>query len=43
MVSIKKGKVWEKTSPWELMHPRAKNDSDKTQVIHMPYVGNGNV
>ena len=28
------------TSPWELMDPRTKNDSDKTQDIRMPYVGN---
>ena len=27
-------------SPWELMDPRTKNDSDKTQDIHMPYIGN---
>ena len=31
------------TSPWELMDPRTKNDSDKTQDIRMPYVGNGYV
>ena len=29
------------TSPWELMDPQTKNDSDKTQDIRMPYVGNG--
>ena len=29
-----------RTSPWELMDPQAKNDSDKTQDIHIPYVGN---
>ena len=28
------------TSPWELMDPRTKNDSDKTQDIRIPYVGN---
>ena len=28
------------TNPWELMDPRTKNDSDKTQDIRMPYVGN---
>ena len=28
------------TSPWELMDPRTKNVSDKTQEIRMPYVGN---
>ena len=32
-----------KTSPWELMDPQTKNDSDKTQDIRMPYVGNGYV
>ena len=32
-----------KTSPWELMVPQTKNDSDKTQDIRMPYVGNGYV
>ena len=31
------------TSPWELMDPQTKNDSDKTQDICMPYVGNGYV
>ena len=31
------------TSSWELMDPRTKNDSDKTQDIRMPYVGNGYV
>ena len=31
------------TSPWELMDPRTKNDSDKTQDIRIPYVGNGYV
>ena len=31
------------TSPWELMDPRTKNDSDKTQGIRMLYVGNGYV
>ena len=25
------------TSPWELMDPRTKNDSDKTQDIHIPF------
>ena len=30
------------TSSWELMDPR-KNDSDNTQDIRMPYVGNGYV
>ena len=30
-------------SPWELMEPWTKNDSDKTQDIRMPYVGNGYV
>ena len=24
------------TNPWELMESRTKNDSDKTQDIHMP-------
>ena len=32
-----------KTSLWELMEPRTKNGSDKTQDIPMPYVGNGYV
>ena len=31
------------TSPWELMDHRTKNNSDKTQDIRMPYVGNGYV
>ena len=31
------------TSPWELMDPRTKNDSDKTQDIRIPYGGNGYV
>ena len=26
-----------KTSPWELMYHRKKNDSDKTQDIHIPF------
>ena len=26
-----------RTSPWELMDPRTKNDSDKTQDIRMPF------
>ena len=30
-----------KTSTWEVMDPRTKNDSDKTQDIRMPYVGHG--
>ena len=25
------------TSPWELMDPRTKNVSDKTQDIHIPF------
>ena len=25
------------TSPWELMDPRTKNDSNKTQDIHIPF------
>ena len=28
------------TSPWELMDPRTKNESDNSQDIRMPYVGN---
>ena len=32
-----------KTSPWELMDPQTKNDSDKTQDICMHYVGHGYV
>ena len=35
--------VQKKTSPWELLDPRTKNDTDKTQDIRMPYVGNGYV
>ena len=30
-----------KTRPWELMDLQTKNDSDTTQDIRMPYVGNG--
>ena len=26
-----------KTSPWELMDPQTKNDSDKTQGICIPF------
>ena len=26
-----------KISPWELMDPRTKNDSDKTQDIHIAF------
>ena len=33
----------QKKSPWELMDPRTKNDSDKTEDMHMSYVGNGYV
>ena len=29
-------KLIKKTSPWELMDPQTKNDSDKTQDICMP-------
>ena len=31
------------TRPLELIDPRTKNDSDKTQDICMPYLGNGYV
>ena len=34
------GSMTKLTSPWELMDPPTKNDSDKTQDIRMPYVGN---
>ena len=30
-------------TPWELMDPRTKNDSDKTQDICIPYICNGYV
>ena len=30
-------KVKKKTSPWKLMDPRTKNDSDKTQDIRIPF------
>ena len=34
------GSMTKLTSPWELMDPPTKNDSDKTQDIRMPYLGN---
>ena len=29
--------ISKKTSPWELMDPRTKNDSDKAQDIRIPF------
>ena len=34
------GSMTKLTSPWELMDPQIKNDSDKTQDIRMPYARN---